>query len=152
MLQWEDLAASLIACYICRVALGLFGISIKETQRGNGHVSNKIILWMLILSICQLYHVTKLCLHAFHINYEHHYGNTVFWLQRPRFKWQISLKQLLAQSKRFVQILQTSIEARLWRASLLWCVGTGASATVVRWQCFRKCLIPEFYLLQWPTL
>ena len=36
MLVWEDLVASLIACYICHVAVGLFGISIKETQKGNG--------------------------------------------------------------------------------------------------------------------
>ena len=37
MLQWEDLADILIVCYICRVAVGLFGISIKQTQKANEH-------------------------------------------------------------------------------------------------------------------
>ena len=49
-------------------------------------------------------------------------------------------------------VYNTSKEARLWQASLLQCAGTGASATVVGRQCLCKCIIHEFYLIQWPTL
>ena len=49
-----------------------------------------------------------------------------------------------------IELLYTSIEARLWRDSLLGRMGNGARVMVLRWQCFLKC--PWIYLLQWPTL